>query len=450
MATSERAERLLALDTFAVCLPFAEAFSLGLAAVVGGVMDVSELLLVLLTLALGLGAASPQSTELLRVLVSGYQIDYGEHNVIPDIVLQPSEACSRRISQPSGLGVDKGTGSKPRVPDVPTDESKEELSWNSTDDEGDHNEGKNDDDDAEDEGDDGEEGNSDDDDEDDDGKEGDDDDVDQEVEEGDDDDVDQEVVRDDDKDDDEEDSKDEGGGEEDLNLNIGEEERHDEEEEEDELNRDVNINHGRGLLVSLEVEDSHVTLTSAKPDGQQESSSVSSQFMISLLNLTLDTNQFAGAVSAIPGIVQHYMDQRMNEVVKVAVQIQSDQLREEAQRENDEFLRTVDENIKKIIKEQVKEQVKAQVYKIFPRIEQAVNEQLEAEVLTRSSHSSRTSYAVAAESDKIILDTYGETVTLKRRRDDDEDKVEEPSAGPDRGSKRRKEGKEPESASAPM
>nr|GEW14680.1 hypothetical protein [Tanacetum cinerariifolium] len=109
----------------------------------------------------------------------------------------------------------------------------------------------------------------------------------------------------------------------------------------------------------------------------------------------MQTNQFAGAVSTIPGIVQHYMDQWMNEAVKVAVQIQSDRLREEAQRENDEFLRTVDENIKKIIKEQVKEQVKVQVSKILLRIEQAVNEQLKAEVLTRSSHSSRTSYAVA-------------------------------------------------------
>nr|GFB77718.1 hypothetical protein [Tanacetum cinerariifolium] len=55
----------------------------------------------------------------------------------------------------------------------------------------------------------------------------------------------------------------------------------------------------------------------------------------------------------------------------------------------------------------------------------------------------------ANESDKIILDTYEETVTLKRRRDDDADKDEEPSAGSDRGSKRRREGKEPESASAP-
>nr|GFA73097.1 hypothetical protein [Tanacetum cinerariifolium] len=51
--------------------------------------------------------------------------------------------------------------------------------------------------------------------------------------------------------------------------------------------------------------------------------------------------------------------------------------------------------------------------------------------------------------DKIILDTYGDTVMLNRRRDDDADKDEEPSAGSDRGLKRRREGKEPESSSAP-
>nr|GFA92203.1 hypothetical protein [Tanacetum cinerariifolium] len=54
------------------------------------------------------------------------------------------------------------------------------------------------------------------------------------------------------------------------------------------------------------------------------------------------------------------------------------------------------------------------------------------------------------ESDTIILKTYGDIVTLKRRHDDDADKDEEPFAGSDRGSKRRKEGKEPESASAPQ
>nr|GFD17666.1 hypothetical protein [Tanacetum cinerariifolium] len=80
-----------------------------------------------------------------------------------------------------------------------------------------------------------------------------------------------------------------------------------------------------------------------------------------------------------------------------------DRLRDETQRENDEFLRTVDENIKKIIKEHVKEQVKAPVSKILPRIEQVVNEQLEAEVLTQSSYSSRTSYAVAADLSEMEL-----------------------------------------------
>nr|GEW01147.1 hypothetical protein [Tanacetum cinerariifolium] len=149
--------------------------------------------------------------------------------------------------------------------------------------------------------------------------------------------------------------------------------------------------------------------------------------------------------------------------------------------------KTIDENMQKIIKEQVKEQVKVQVSKTLPRIEQTMNDLLKARVLTRSSYSSKTSYTIAAdlsemelkkiliekiegnkfiqrsdeqrnlykalveayESNKIILDTYRETVTLKRRRDDDADKDEEPSAGPDRGSKRPREGKELESASAP-
>nr|GEY51333.1 hypothetical protein [Tanacetum cinerariifolium] len=53
----------------------------------------------------------------------------------------------------------------------------------------------------------------------------------------------------------------------------------------------------------------------------------------------------------------------------------------------------------------------------------------------------------AYEFHKIILDTYGDIVTLKRRRDD-ADKDKEPSVRSDRGSKRRREGKEPESTSA--
>nr|GFD33032.1 hypothetical protein [Tanacetum cinerariifolium] len=79
-------------------------------------------------------------------------------------------------------------------------------------------------------------------------------------------------------------------------------------------------------------------------------------------------------------------------------------------------------------------------------------EKIEGNKSIQRSDEQRSLYkalVVAYESDKIILDTYEETVTLKRRRDNDADKDEEPFAGPDWGSKRRKEGKEPESASTP-
>nr|GEW39415.1 hypothetical protein [Tanacetum cinerariifolium] len=79
-------------------------------------------------------------------------------------------------------------------------------------------------------------------------------------------------------------------------------------------------------------------------------------------------------------------------------------------------------------------------------------EKIEGNKSIQRSNEQRNLYKAlvkAYEFDKIILDTYGDTVTLKRRRDDDADKDEEPFAGPDRGSKRRREGKEPdESATA--
>nr|GFB98755.1 hypothetical protein [Tanacetum cinerariifolium] len=175
----------------------------------------------------------------------------------------------------------------------------------------------------------------------------------------------------------------------------------------------------------------------------------------------------------------------MMKAVREAVQIQTDRLKDSLQRENDEFLRNINENMKKIIKGQVKNQVKEQVSRILLRIKESVNATLKAEVLTRSSHSSRTSYAIAADlsemelkkiliekiegnksiqrsdekrnlykalveaydADKAILDTYGESTILKRRREDDD--PEGPSAGSDRGFKRQKEGGEHASASTP-
>nr|GEZ43946.1 hypothetical protein [Tanacetum cinerariifolium] len=281
-----------------------------------------------------------------------------------------------------------------------------------------------------------------------------------------------------------EDSEDDGNGEEDQGLRISKKERLNEEEEAEELYRDVNINQGRGIQPNLDVEDSHVTLTLIHSDGQQESSSVSSQFVTSMLNPISDagmesifvtassptevigsfsefsqTNPFAEAVFAIPGIVHQYMKQQMTEAVRVAVQLQTDKLRDASQRENDEFLRTIVENIKKIIKEQVKSQVKDQVLRILPRIKQSMElkkiliEKMEGNKSIQRSDEQMNLYKAlvdAYEADKIILDTYGEHVILKRRHDDDDVQDEGPFAGSDRGSKRRREGTKPESASTPL
>nr|GEU86588.1 hypothetical protein [Tanacetum cinerariifolium] len=348
------------------------------------------------------------------------------------------------ISQASGSGADEETGSIPGVLDVPTDVSEEEISWNSTD---------------------------------------------------------EKVM---------------------MMKERNKDEGQEEEEEADELHRDVNINLGRVIHLSdvhttQEVEDSLVTLTPVNLDGQQQSSFVSSQF-VTMAPLpmsaptitpstiaTITTTQQAtippttapstllqdlpnfgslfGFDHRIKTLEANFSDFMQTNQFAGA----SDRLRDKAQANNDEFLKTIDENMQKTIKEQVKEQVKVQVSKILPKIKETVNEKLEAEVLTRSSNSSKTSYVVAVdlsemelkkiliekiegnksihrsneqrnlykahvkayESDKIILDTYGDTVTLKRCRDDDTDKDEEPSARSDRGSKRCREGKEPESASAP-
>nr|GEU88182.1 retrovirus-related Pol polyprotein from transposon TNT 1-94 [Tanacetum cinerariifolium] len=301
---------------------------------------------------------------------------------------------------------------------------------------------------------------------------------------------------------DDDDDQDEGNDDENLGLNVGSEEGQDAEDDEDELYRDVNINL-KGRVVQMtdvhttqEFKDTHVTLTSVNPDGQQQMASITlsaptltpstiptistvpqaptpptttpstllqdlpkfgSLFGFNNKLKTLEaifsdfvqTNQFAGAVSSILGIVQRYMDQRMNKAVKLAIQIQSDRLQDEAQAKNKEFLKNFDENIQKIIKEQVKEQVKVHVSKNLPKIEKTVNEQLEAEVLTRLSNSSKKSYTVTADLSKMELKKIliEKIKRQQRRRDDDADKDEEPSAGSDRGSKRRREGNEPESTS---
>nr|GEZ90137.1 hypothetical protein [Tanacetum cinerariifolium] len=124
----------------------------------------------------------------------------------------------------------------------------------------------------------------------------------------------------------------------------------------------------------------------------------------------MQTTQFVGAVSAILEIVQHFMDQRMNEAVQVAIRLQTSYVVAADLSEME---------LKKILIE------KMEGNKSIQRLD--------------AQRNIYKSLVDAYESDKIILNTYGETITLKRRPNDDEDKDEEPSAGLDRGSKRRRE-----------
>nr|GFA92891.1 hypothetical protein [Tanacetum cinerariifolium] len=308
-----------------------------------------------------------------------------------------------------------------------------------------------------------------------------------------------------------EDDEDDGNGNEDQGLRISEEERIQEEEEAEYLYRDVNINQGRGLQVSQNIEDSHVTLTLVHPDGLQESSLVSS-FVTSMLNPINDASVesiFTTASSSIvslqtptpittpstiatittssdapvpPTPIPSDVLQNLptfNSVFRFDERLKSLETTFSEYRQTNLFVDVVSA-IPDIVKSQVKEQVSC----ILPRNEESMNATLEAEVLTRSSHSSRTSYTVAAdltemklkkiliekmegnksiqrsdeqrnlykalvdayEADKTILESYGELAILKRRREDDDDQ-EGPSAGSDRGSKRQRKGREHASAS---
>ncbi|GJS42833.1 hypothetical protein Tco_0567876 [Tanacetum coccineum] len=100
------------------------------------------------------------------------------------------------------------------------------------------------------------------------------------------------------------------------------------------------------------------------------------------------TSQFAEVVSLIPAIVDNYLASKMKDAVDVAIQLQLNNLREEAQAKNEEFI------------------------------------------------------------NKDIFSSCGDVVTLKRGRDD-QDKDKDPSAGLNRGSKRRRSGKEAESSKEP-
>nr|GEV27436.1 hypothetical protein [Tanacetum cinerariifolium] len=175
-----------------------------------------------------------------------------------------------------------------------------------------------------------------------------------------------------------------------------------------------------------------MTLTPVNPDGQQESSSVSSKFVTSMLNPTSDAGMesiFATASSPVAPL--QTSTTRMTPSTIATITIISHEPIPPTRIPSDVLQNLTTFN---------------SVFRFEDRLKS-----LEAnflEYIQTNSFAEAVSNILAYEADKIIIDTYEERVIQKRRRDDDDDQGEGPSAGSDRGSKRQREGKEPESASA--
>nr|GEY26951.1 hypothetical protein [Tanacetum cinerariifolium] len=294
-------------------------------------------------------------------------------------------------------------------------------------------------------------------------------------EERNDDDQDQEVAKHEDKDDSKESKEDDGNGEEDQGVRISEKERLNEEEEAEELYRDVNINQGRGIQATLDVEDSHMTLTPVHTDGQQESSSVSSHFVTSMLNPPSDAGMesiFATASSPVAPLQTFTPIMTPSTIATITTISHAPIPLTTILSEVLQNLPTFDlvfhfEDRLKSLKANFSEYIQTNPFakaisNILGIVHQYMNqdgaekiliEKMEGNKSIQHSDEQMNLYKTlvdAYEADKTILDSYGEIVILKRRRDDDDDQDEGPSAGSDRRSKRRREGKEPESASAPL
>ncbi|GJU75011.1 putative ribonuclease H-like domain-containing protein [Tanacetum coccineum] len=411
------------------------------------------------------------------------------------------KAIPKPNSQPSSSGAHEGICVTPGFPDVPTyGFDDEQISWKSSDEEDDDDEaniGKDEDDDDQDDDDDQEDNDDQDNDNDqDDGNEFD-------LDNDGDDFVHPKISTHDEEEDSfnprvqtpshVESTNDQDSDEEIQGVNVEgdkqDKEETNEEVEENELYRNVNVNlEGRDIEMTNAqhtnvqctqvTEDTHVIITTpVNPEGinsifnfNTESTSlvdvpVTAIVEPPLLLKTLEnnfsefnqTNQFAVAVSSILGIVDAYFANKMHEAVKTVVQLQSERLKDEAQAENADFINKLDDNIKKVIKNQVKKQVKAQTsYAVAANLskldlKKILIHKMESNKSIHRSNEQKNLYKAlidAYKSDKLILNTYRDVVSFKICRDD-EDKDEEPSARSNRGSKRRRARKEPESTSAP-
>ncbi|GKA94682.1 hypothetical protein Tco_0816720 [Tanacetum coccineum] len=194
--------------------------------------------------------------------------------------------------------------------------------------------------------------------------------------------------------------------------------------------------------------------------------------------------QYAKALSYIPAIVDGYISNKLQDAIQKAIESHNAEFREEALADKKEYIDLVDTLMRTIISKEVKTQLpqilpQAVLEFATPVIEKSIIESLKAIVLAKSSSQPKSKYeAVASLSefelmkiqmdkmeetksyqvtnynkelydalvksyniDKDLFESYGEVFSVKRGRDE-KDKDHDPSAGLDRGTKRRKTRKE--------
>nr|GFC01723.1 hypothetical protein [Tanacetum cinerariifolium] len=225
-------------------------------------------------------------------------------------------------------------------------------------------------------------------------------------------------------------NEDKGSDEEDQELRLSEEARIQEEEEE-----------------ADELYHSHVTLTPVHPDGLQKSSSVSS-FVTSMLNPISD----AGVESIFTTASSPIVSLQTQTPIMIPSTIATITTSSDAPTIPSTILKNLPTfNSVFCFDERLRTSYAIAADLSEMELKKILIKKMEGNKSIQHSDEQRNLYKALVEAydaDKTILDTYGESTILKRRRKDDDQ--EGPFAGSDRGSKRQREGGEHASASTPL
>ncbi|GJU87483.1 hypothetical protein Tco_1295029 [Tanacetum coccineum] len=172
-------------------------------------------------------------------------------------------------------------------------------------------------------------------------------------------------------------------------------------------------------------------------------------------------DQYAQAISLILAIVDQYIGKKQGESIQQAIKSHTVECREEALADRREYIDLIDTSVRAIIKEEVKTQLphilpQASTYEAatllsefeLTKILMDKMEEHRSYLITGYKKELYDALVKSYNTEKDIFETYGEVFLLKRSRDE-KDKDHDPSAGSDRGTKRRKSSKDAESSRDP-